>query len=383
MGLQHEVSQGGLVKAGRNYRMYLTVDGQKKFRKTGTNDLEAATEMLASWRKEEELGFQADTRLRYEKMRDEYLKSGKHVQGSILEDLDTFFKGIRLAAITTRKMKEFREWRESNAVVLKFKEMSIEKEIALRKLKLKKPSSEQITTIETEATAWVENGVKATTNRRLSVLRAMFGFMVKQQQISKKDVPYFPMATGVDNHRTGTVSDDTFDKILAEIPETLHPYLKLLNATGMRSGQAAQLTWDMVDPNCAVLSIPGAITKTKKPQTLPLRNKQGKPYEWSEWIVNAKQHDGEAIFNTTDFRSQWRKACHKLKLGVYDAKTQTYRGLKPHDFRRTAVSRMTSSGIDRGTAKSISGHKTDSIFNRYDIKDLSQQQDAFEVLAGK
>jgi len=44
---------------------------------------------------------------------------------------------------------------------------------------------------------------------------------------------------------------------------------------------------------------------------------------------------------------------------------------------------MTGSGIDRATAKSISGHKTDSVFNRYDIKDLSQQQDAFEVLAGK
>src|SRR2546430_4052189 len=31
----------------------------------------------------------------------------------------------------------------------------------------------------------------------------------------------------------------------------------------------------------------------------------------------------------------------------------------------------------RSTAKSISGHKTDSVFNRYDIKDLSQQQNAF------
>jgi integrase len=93
--------------------------------------------------------------------------------------------------------------------------------------------------------------------------------------------------------------------------------------------------------------------------------------------------DGERIFDTTDFRSQWRQACHKLKLGVCDPEKQTYRGLKPHDSRRTAVSRMTEMGVDKATAKSISGHKTDSIFNRYDIKDLRHQQNAFEILAGK
>ena len=44
---------------------------------------------------------------------------------------------------------------------------------------------------------------------------------------------------------------------------------------------------------------------------------------------------------------------------------------------------MTAKGIDRATVKTISGHKTDSVFNRYDIKDMSHQQAAFEVLAGK
>lgn len=42
---------------------------------------------------------------------------------------------------------------------------------------------------------------------------------------------------------------------------------------------------------------------------------------------------------------------------------------------------MTEQGIDRTTIKNISGHKTDSVFNRYDIKDLRQQQNAFEKMA--
>ena len=42
---------------------------------------------------------------------------------------------------------------------------------------------------------------------------------------------------------------------------------------------------------------------------------------------------------------------------------------------------MTEQGIDRATIKSTSGHKTDSVFNPYDIKDL--RQSAFEKMAGQ
>jgi integrase len=375
--ISNKVNQAG------TYYMFLTIDGQKQRKTTGTKNEIDAAEKLEQWKAEVRAGVKEDTNLRYEKMRDAYLESGKHVQGSVLEDLNHFFKNMRVSAITTSKLKDFRKWRESSSVVQEYKQASIEKEIALRRLKLRKPTAKQIATIEAESRQWVENAVKATTNRRLTVLRAMLNHAVKEEYISKSDVPYFPMAAGVDNRRTGTVSEETFEKILAEIPCTLHPYLRFLNATGMRSGQAAQLTWDMVNEERTILSIPAAITKTKNPQTLPLVNNQKEAFDWSKWIVEAVRFDSEPILDTTDFRSQWRQACHKLKLGVYDPEKQTYRGLKPHDFRRTAISRMTEMGVDKATAKSISGHKTDSVFNRYDIKDLRHQQNAFEIMASK
>ncbi len=45
--MRHDVSQGFLQKVGRNYFMWLSVHGQKRRRRTGTDDDERATEMLA------------------------------------------------------------------------------------------------------------------------------------------------------------------------------------------------------------------------------------------------------------------------------------------------------------------------------------------------
>src|ERR1700739_958405 len=92
--LQHEVSEGFIRKVGRNYFMILTIDGQRKQRKTGTSDPETAQEMLTEWKAQARMGLKEDTRIRYEAMRDKYLADGKIVQGAILRDLDVFFKGV-------------------------------------------------------------------------------------------------------------------------------------------------------------------------------------------------------------------------------------------------------------------------------------------------
>ncbi|MGH9681722.1 MAG: hypothetical protein ACRD4Y_17385 [Candidatus Acidiferrales bacterium] len=54
------------------------------------------------------------------------------------------------------------------------------------------------------------------------------------------------------------------------MPENLHPLITFLYYTGCRLGAAQKITWDMVSKDCKEIELPGEITKSGEPLTLPL-----------------------------------------------------------------------------------------------------------------
>lgn len=115
--------------------MRLVLDGQRVQKAARTSDFDEAMQKLADWRAQAKIGhressirlsrirvnfnalpwlsrstpFKMPTSLRYEEIRDDYIASGKQVQGRIREKLDMFFKGIRVSAMGGR-LTAFREW---------------------------------------------------------------------------------------------------------------------------------------------------------------------------------------------------------------------------------------------------------------------------------
>jgi integrase len=144
--------------------------------------------------------------------------------------------------------------------------------------------------------------------------------------------------------------------------------------TGMRKGEIAKMTWDMLDRGGSpwVLHLPGSITKNKRGRALGL---QGEVRAIIERRAKARRLDCPLIFHRVskgrpgqpmrDIRKVWNKALRDAKLPE---------GRIFHDLRRSAVRTLIRSGVDPSVAMKVSGHKTRSMLDRYNI--IEEQETA-------
>jgi integrase len=218
-----------------------------------------------------------------------------------------------------------------------------------------------------------EQGLAGPTIRRILVdLRSMFNQAKREGKIRHTDVPFFPMPAD-SKPRKGFLAPGDFAKLLAHIPAHLQPVVKFSYITGCRIGAAKKITWAMVAKDYSEIELPGEITKTGEPLTLPL---VGPLAEVATTLKKIFRDESKPVFDVSNLRYAWYEACAASGFGKYDSKKREYLGLKLHDLRRSAARNLIRAGVDRGTAMSIRGHKTENIFERYNITDASDRADA-------
>jgi integrase len=199
----------------------------------------------------------------------------------------------------------------------------------------------------------------ATINRELAILRRAFHLAARRTPPLVEAPPFFAMLP-VDNVREGFLSWDVYRALRDALPSRVKLLFIMAFHVGCRRGELLKLEWPQIDFERRELRLKKSTTKNRTPRTLPFYG------DMESYLLAAREnrHDDEvAIFVEDDgsplgaFRKSWATACKKVGVGE----------LLFHDLRRTAVRNMMDAGIPQSHAMYISGHKTDSIFRRYDI----------------
>jgi integrase len=170
------------------------------------------------------------------------------------------------------------------------------------------------------------------------------------------------------NVRKGFFEYDQFNKLRTELPEHLRPVITFGYFTGCRKGEILSLRWPQVDLSRRVVRLEPGETKNDEARTVPLMGELYEMLVLQKQIRDQRWPGCEWVFfrygkRITDFRGAWAEA--SKRAGVVDQDGNPERLF--HDLRRTAVRNMVRAGIPERVAMAISGHKTRSVFDRYDI----------------
>jgi integrase len=170
------------------------------------------------------------------------------------------------------------------------------------------------------------------------------------------------------NVRQGFLERPQFDALRKHLPAPLRPIATFMYYTGWRvHSELLRLQWHQVDRATGIVRLEPGTTKNQEGRTFPYGQvaelREAIETQWQArealtkrgiicpWVFHRR---GKRI---KDFRTAWDAA----------AAAAGCPGRIPHDCRRTAVRNLTRAGVTETVAMKITGHKTRSVFDRYDI----------------
>jgi integrase len=234
------------------------------------------------------------------------------------------------------------------------------------------------------ATRQTAGSAPATINRGLQSLRAAFNLARREDRLVR--VPYFPMLRE-DNARTGFFERAEHEAIKAKLPDPHRDVAEFGYRSGWRLGEILPLEWANVDLSRGTVTI--RTSKNGDPRTFPLRDETGQVTEagrmlkrrWKARVYTPHESASAAVSSFVfhvqghrvwDFGRVWRKAREAAELP----------GKLFHDYRRTAARDLVRAGVPESVAMEITGHRTRSVFERYNITSERDTRIAVGRLSG-
>lgn len=226
------------------------------------------------------------------------------------------------------------------------------------------------------------DAANATIRRELAVLKR--AFRLAAQAGKAMHVPHIPMpGNDDDNIRTGFFERGDFEDVRDALPPELRGVVTFAYLTGWRvPSEVLTLEWRQVDREAQTVTLDPGTTKNKEGRVLPYgmlselvevidtawttRQRLAKEGTLCPYVFH---RDGKPI---KSMREAWKSA----------TKAAGVPGKLVHDFRRTAARNLIRAGVSEPVAMKITGHKTPSVFRRYNITAAEDVEKGLGALAG-
>jgi integrase len=292
----------------------------------------------------------------------DYSTNGKRtlddMQRRFEKHLAPFFGGRQMSSITTADIREYVALRQQETTVSRKAYQFTARDGSKRNV----PARQY-------AVTRVSNGE---INRELTVLKRMFVLAIQAGKLLQK--PHIPMLRE-DNVRVGFFERDEFEAVLRRLPEAVQPVATFAYLTGWRiDSEVLPLQWRHVDFAAGEVRLDPGTTKNREGRTFPMTAELGALLDRQRGIADNLRAAGKLcphVFHRNghqirSFRAAFSAACRAAGCP----------GRLLHDFRRTAVRNLVRAGIPERVAMQMTGHKTRSVFERYNIVSAGDLQDA-------
>ena len=221
----------------------------------------------------------------------------------------------------------------------------------------------------------MESGISnASINRELSAIKRMFNLAAQCTPSKVAHVPYVPMLKE-NNVRKGFIEHEDFLGLIEALPSYLKPVITFAYFSGWRRSEILGLQWKNINIREGTARLEPGETKNNEGRILYMEDAL---WALMKGLHGKRRLDCPFVFHykgkrLSDFRGSWKKACQSIG----------FPGLLFHDLRRSGVRNMIRAGIPERVAMTISGHKTRSVFDRYnivsqeDLKEAARKRQVF------
>jgi integrase len=215
-----------------------------------------------------------------------------------------------------------------------------------------------------------EGAAAGTINREVVALGRMYRLALQAGRLTS--APHIPKLEEAPP-RQGFFEHGEYLVIRGHLPPTYQDALDFGCHSGWRRGEIIRLEWRDVDRDGRVIRLRPELSKTKEGRALALSGPLAGVIErrWQARALGCPFVFHMAGRPIGDWRKTWVRATEAAGLP----------GKLFHDLRRTVARNLVRSGVPERVAMAITGHKTRSIFDRYNIVSEADLRQATARLA--